>query len=333
MNIVALKYLACPLCGGELTLHNKEQVGSRIKSGELISNCGQKYLINEYIPRFISISNDDQGIDSVESFAFEWNTLNFDNFYQNWIEHIVVRNFTNLDYFKDKVIIDCGAGSAMQSKWMLEAGAKYVISLELSDAVDGIIKQNLAGIENSAIIQCDISNPPIKKGVADIVYCINVIQHTRDPSLTTSNLYKLLGENSELYINYYRVPDNIFGRMKLCYGEFARKYILKYIPNKYLLILIKFVALIIYIPILNKISSFILNCGELTSTSKKINYKQTVLNTYDILGSHHYQQHYTSEGLKNLFSEAGIDYNYIVNYDEVINKHRPGHAFKFIAKR
>jgi uncharacterized protein YbaR (Trm112 family)/ubiquinone/menaquinone biosynthesis C-methylase UbiE len=332
----ALKFLACPRCKGDLLVDKKKYIDDEVYEGFLICNCGSVYSIKNSIPRFINDSSNNplniQKKESVDSFAFEWNVLNFDRFYKNWIEHIVKRNFIKPSFFGNKIILDCGAGSGMQSRWMLELGAKYVISLELSDAVDGIVSKNLQGFSNSQIVQCDLGNPPIKSNVVDLIYCINVIQHTEDPAKTTSVLYQLLGKNSELYINYYRYPIKFINRIKLGYGEFARKHIIKKLSHEQLLRLIKWISLIVYIPILDKFGAFFLNYGEFTSKSKKHRYQQAVLNTYDILGSHHYQRHYKNYELIQLFKDAEIDTINIKNFSYVMKNHKPGLAFKFTKK-
>jgi hypothetical protein len=82
-------------------------------------------------------------------------------------------------YFKDKVIVDCASGSGMHTKWMSEYGAKHVIALELSNSVDGIMRENLRGLDHVDVIQCSIDAPPIRPGsINGLVICNAAIQHT-----------------------------------------------------------------------------------------------------------------------------------------------------------
>jgi len=337
MKSWALDYLACPVTNGWLHLVDAEINGDDIISGKLISPEGRSYEILNGVPRFsYVVGSNMQTTSSVESFGFEWNTLNFDLFYANWMEHIVKRNFGSTDFFKNKIVLDCGAGSGMHSRWMIEAGAARVISLELSNTVDNIMRTNLAPYsERNLIVQCDIANPPIKKGVVDLIYCINVVQHTKDPVNTTHNLYSLLQEGNELYINYYRMPEDWWGQLRIKMGELFRRKITAKLPKGVLLNLIRMFALTTYLPLLDKIALQFLICGEVPEGEgyKTRRYRQTVLNTYDWFGSHDFQYHYHCSELLTLFTKAGIKLELIPNLETVISQALPGMAFKFVGVR
>ena len=75
---------------------------------------------------------------------------------------------------------------------MAEAGAKLVISLELSNTIFNRHKETIKGFEDVVFpIQCDIAYLPITVK-PDILYCINVLQHTKDPKKTFNNLSRLM---------------------------------------------------------------------------------------------------------------------------------------------
>lgn len=111
-----------------------------------------------------------------------------------------------LKYFKNKVIVDCGAGSGRQSLWMARAGARFVFSLELSGAAQTIIKKVTERYQDKIfVIQGDLAHLPINKkfvGV-DLIYCVNVIQHTQNPQKTLSELSLFLRPGSEFLFNIY----------------------------------------------------------------------------------------------------------------------------------
>jgi len=335
MRTWALDYLGCPVTGGPLNLvdpHLAED--GEIVAGTLVSEEGRRYPIVDGVPRFTEAAGlQTQSAESVESFGFEWNTLNFDMFQANWLEHIVTRNFGSTDFFKGKVILDCGAGSGMHSRWMIEAGAARVISLELSATVDGIMRQNLAPHgDRNAIVQCDIARPPVRKGMFDLVYCLNVIQHTQDPTTTTRRLYSLLGPGQELYVNYYRMPEEWWKQLRLQAAEGFRRHFTARLPKPVLLNLIRLAALATYVPLLDRLALQVLICGEVPTGPRfrSRRYRQTVLNTYDWFGSHDYQYHYRCYQLLGLFTAAGIGFDQIPNLEEVIRKALPGMAFRCV---
>jgi uncharacterized protein YbaR (Trm112 family) len=329
----ALEYLGCPVTNRPLTLVDAATgPDGDIASGTLVSSEGRRYPIVNGVPRFTGGSGIEiQSAESVASFGYEWNTHNFDLFHSNWLEHVVGRNFGSAEFFKGKVVLDCGAGSGMHSRWMIEAGAERVISLELSDTVDGIMRDNLRPHrDRSAIVQGDIARPPVRKGVFDIVYCINVIQHTENPALTTRALYGLLDAGQELYVNYYRMPEEWWKQLRLQTAEGFRRLVTARLPKPVLLWAIRIAALGTLVPLLDRLVLQVMICGEVPEGPgrRMRRYRQTVLNTYDWFGSHDFQYHYRCFELLALFEEAGIGFERIPNLEKVIRLALPGMAFR-----
>lgn len=91
-----------------------------VVSGELISDSGRRYPIIDGIPRF---QQQAELTGTVESFGDEWNHFDFIAFRDNWLQHTVRNTFGSVDAFRDKVVVDAGAGSGSQSRWIHEAGA------------------------------------------------------------------------------------------------------------------------------------------------------------------------------------------------------------------
>src|SRR5258705_7057416 len=200
-----LDYLCDPIDKSALDLCDAQIGGDgRIVSGQLVSRSGRSYPIRNGIPRFANI--DEQA--HVTSFGDEWNYFNFDDFRVNWTQHSVKNTFGSLAEFRSKVVVDAGAGSGIQSRWICEAGAKHVISLELSHSVDDVVARNLAGISNVDVVQCSIDQPPLRDGSIDgIVLCHNVIQHTRSVERTALALWRLVGSSGEFAFNCYPKND------------------------------------------------------------------------------------------------------------------------------
>lgn len=320
-----LPYLCCPNTGESLKLIIKDRIGDNIINGKLISKSGKKYPIINGVPRFIKDSF--QKKDSVDSFGFQWNTLNFDLHYKSWKRDIAERNFGSEKYFKDKFIVECGAGSGMHTKWMLEAGAKKIIALELSNTVDDMMQKNLKGFEDKVvIIQADISNPPIKKNsVKDLVYCFNVIQHTKDPLNTTAKrLYSLCDKGCIFAFNVYMTRSKIY--LLLDPHRTIRKLTVK-LNKKVLLSFSYFFSLFSVIPLLDYLmGKLILLYSDVPKGENYIKrkYLGTVLNTYDYYGSHSYQYIYTPNEIEKFFNVWKPKAK-IKNLDKHINsKQKPG---------
>jgi hypothetical protein len=99
----------------------------------------------------------------------------------------------------------------MHTKWMSEYGASHVIALELSHSVDGIMQENLRGIENVDIVQCSIDAPPIKHhSINGLVICNAAIQHTASVKKTAVALWKMIAPGGELsFICYLKYPHDL----------------------------------------------------------------------------------------------------------------------------
>lgn len=170
MHTRLLKYLCDPFDGSDLRLSAEAIIANDwIETGALVAASGGRYPIRNGVPRFLPNTETNN---SVISFGNEWNHFNYDEFKANWLKHIAGGAFGSTDYFKNKIIVDCASGSGMHAKWMSDYGASHVIALELSHSVDGVMQENLSGIENVDVIQCSIDAPPIKPySINGLVIC------------------------------------------------------------------------------------------------------------------------------------------------------------------
>lgn len=193
--------LCDPIDGGKLKLIDPVIKKGHIVSGKLLSHSGNIYSIKEGIP--ILLPRGSQSTKSVDSFAFEWDEWGYLFAKKSWIKNTVVPLLGSEKAFKDKTIIDAGAGAGAQSRWMAEAGAKLIVSLELSNTVFNRHKETIRGLGDIIFpIQCDIAHPPITLK-HDILYCVNVLQHTKNPKVTFHNLVSLMQKKTIFLFNTY----------------------------------------------------------------------------------------------------------------------------------
>ncbi|MFM8751413.1 methyltransferase domain-containing protein [Rhabdaerophilum sp.] len=218
MFLRILPLLCDPETGDPLTVEITEQEGEDIIEGVLISPSGHRYPIRNRIPRFV----EPEIFESVKSFGNQWNHFNFVDFKQNWLDHTVANTFGGTEAFRDKVIVDCGGGSGAQSLWMLEAGAREVIMLELSHSVDDVVARNITTGDwpNFTVIQCSIDHPPIRSNAIDgIVICHNVIQHTESVERTARPVrhrgagwrvrFQLLSRGQTGLVHFHQEPRDL----------------------------------------------------------------------------------------------------------------------------
>lgn len=242
-------------------------------------------------------------------------------FKRNWLDHVVKNTFGTTEAFRGKIIVDAGSGSGNQALWMLEAGAKFVYLLELSDSVFDAVKKTLEKTKyrNYAVIKCSIDEPPLKAGLADMVYCHNVIQHTPSVQNTAKALFRLVRPGGEFVFNCYPLDDRgilRWIRFHLVYKNL--RWILSKLPFSGILAYAKLLGALRLVPALGwflEKSGFCL-CGNVPRNSFKKTFHQTVLNTFDLFGSHEFQHHLREVELIALLSELQPDPLKIGNFEK-----------------
>lgn len=295
-----IKYLCDPIDKTDLEfIKIEKQLGNNILVGVLKSKSGNKYQIKNGVP--ILLNKTTQSLNSVDSFGYEWKTFDFNYGKKGWLNDIVKPIFNSSKYFKNKIIIDCGAGSGRQSLWMAQAGANFVFSLELSNSAMTMLPKVTSKYKNKVfVIQADIAHIPLKKKYVkpNLIYCLNVIQHTKNPLKTTLEISKLLNNKSYFIYNIYleKGRKNFLKILKIT------RYFTKFIPK----VVLKYLSLLI--TIFSYIISLIPPIGSWFKKSLPIKhgFKETWLDIYDILGPHEYQKFYSEDELNDILKNANL---------------------------
>lgn len=100
-------------------------------------------------------------------------------------------------------VLEAGCGAGRFTEVLLGTPGAVVTSTDLSSAVE----PNQANFPQSArhrVVQCDINRMPFAPGQFDVVMCLGVIQHTRDPERTIADLYRQVRPGGWLVIDHYR---------------------------------------------------------------------------------------------------------------------------------
>lgn len=170
MNPLLLDYLCDPVDRTLLRLDDAslDQAG-RPASGRLVTVSGASYPIIDGIPRFAMLPD---AREAVESLGDEWNYLDLVDIKQNWLIHTIANTFGSIDAFKGRMVVDAGADSGSQSRWIAEASARLVIALEIPHSVDGVMR-------------------PIPRNVGNYTYPILVIRLGRSFGVFMKNAWAL----------------------------------------------------------------------------------------------------------------------------------------------
>ena len=108
------------------------------------------------------------------------------------------------DDFKDKVVLEIGAGNGRFTEVLLQFGAK-VIAVDYSSAISANFNNHIESVKKGDLIcmKADLFNLPIKKNAFDIVICYGVIQHTGDNKRCLNTLASYVGSSGCLLVDIY----------------------------------------------------------------------------------------------------------------------------------
>jgi len=197
-----LHYLACPCCGGEVTIAGVYSVNEgSIESGLLqCAHCQARFPIVRHIPRFVPLKNYAAG------FGLQWNKharTQYDSYSHTIISQ--TRFFEETHWPRQlpgSTILEVGSGSGRFTEQAAATGA-MVVSLDYSNAVDANYASN-GRKDNVFIVQGDIYALPFKADFFDRLFCIGVLQHTPDVKGAFSALPRYLKPGGSLVIDVYR---------------------------------------------------------------------------------------------------------------------------------
>src|SRR5688572_8362085 len=175
-----LQYLACPACGANLHLGQvAERQAAEIITGDFqCEDCSRMFPIVRGVPRFANLTElEPEKVATAEGFSFEWQhfTQRDDKYGDQllgWLSPVTP------EFFKGKVVLDAGCGKGRHSSLAQEWGAREVIGLDLSDAVETAFAA-ARHFENVHVVQGDICRLPFAR-VFDYAFSVGVLDHLPD---------------------------------------------------------------------------------------------------------------------------------------------------------
>jgi SAM-dependent methyltransferase len=175
----ALDFLTCPECGGDFALEASERQGGHVMSGSLCCrSCSKRYPISGGIPRLAAQFVDPAATETAGRFGKQWKT--FDQIQQHhernlreWLHPVGPEDF------RDRIVLEAGAGKGRHTLAIAGWGARDVVALDLSEAVD-VAFRHTQHLENVHVVQGDILHLPLKR-VFDVTFSVGVLHHLPDP--------------------------------------------------------------------------------------------------------------------------------------------------------
>jgi len=207
MKETLLPYLACPACSGGFGLDADEREGREILTGELrCLDCQAAYPIRRGVPRFAdltAVAADKQA--TAKNFGEQW--LEFDSVnphheqqFRDWIAPVTP------EFVRGKTVIEAGCGKGRHTRAVAEWGARAVVGVDLSDAVEAAF-QNTRDLDNAHVIQADIYRLPLRP-VFDYGFSVGVLHHLPDPHAGFAALVKKLNPGGAVSAWVYGRENN-----------------------------------------------------------------------------------------------------------------------------
>ncbi len=198
-----VKFLCCINCKGNLILRDANIMNRSVKDGLLVcNNCSKTYPVVNFIPRF----SETKGYAS--SFGTQWKTfakaqLDVDKNLESSIRFKSEIGWS-ADEISNSLVLEVGCGAGRFVDVVSKLGAKLVVGVDISDAVDAAYT-NLGNRHNVFIIQADIYNMPFRDQTFNFVYSIGVIHHTPEPKVAFDNMLLPLKNKGKIGLSVYEI--------------------------------------------------------------------------------------------------------------------------------
>lgn len=198
-------------------------------AGELDCAAGHRYQIRLGIPRLLASKSS-----YADAFGVQWHeyrATQLDSYTKTTISRDRLRRCLGEDLWyrlqeKSRVdILETGCGAGRFTEVLLQLPAAFVTSADLSSAVEPN-QVNCPQFERHRIVQCDVNQLPFLPEQYDIVVCLGVIQHTKDPEKTITDLYRQVKPGGWLVIDHYAHSLSLYTR----FAELLLRPILKRLP-------------------------------------------------------------------------------------------------------
>lgn len=236
---------------------------------------------------------------SVESFEWQWTNLRLIDTRRNLYRRLFLKWGVWSGFYDDKTLAVIGSGGGRDVYALSQfTKAKKIYSVDLSPRVieyqKSYIKDERVSFSNGDIAR--------ERYDADVILCIEVVQHTQDPAATIRNIIDNLADGGELFITFYMVTPATMALEPI-------RFVTKRLPKKVLWHV--FTPLMAPIFMIKKAARF----GG---------FRNTRLDVYDWFGGHSYQYYFTDGEVRDIFTRCGIDAENICRLDKGVYKVKKG---------
>jgi len=203
-----LDLLACPTCGGDISLagtskyEDKEIIDGILTCGK----CTREYKIERGVPRFADLGKiGSEKAQTAENFGWQWTHFTqederYAEQFLGWLQPV------RPEFFEGKIVLEGGCGKGRHTKVAAGWGAKEIVGIDLGDGVESAF-QLTRDLPNVHIVQCDIFRLPLKKAF-DYAFSVGVLHHTPDPKKAFLSLASRVKRDGHISAWVYGAESN-----------------------------------------------------------------------------------------------------------------------------
>jgi SAM-dependent methyltransferase len=203
----ALSLLACPGCGGELSLAARvEASDGHVMEGEITcAGCKAQFPVAGGVPRLIPNRVDESARTTASRFGKEWKTFaHLADYYERWLRAWL--DPLAPEDFRGKTVFEGGCGKGRHTVIIAGWGVKDIVALDLGEAVD-VAFEHCRALPNAHVVQGDLLQPPVKRAF-DIGFSIGVLHHLPDPQAGFDAVCRVVKIGGKVAIWVYGYESN-----------------------------------------------------------------------------------------------------------------------------
>ncbi|HET9481168.1 MAG TPA: class I SAM-dependent methyltransferase, partial [Candidatus Polarisedimenticolia bacterium] len=182
--------------------------GSEIMEGALeCAACGGTYPVRGGVPRFVEASGL-AGTPGKKAGAFGWEWKAFPR-----VEEHHERQFLDWiapagpETFAGRLVLEGGCGKGRHTRLAARYGAKAVIGVDLSEAVD-VAYRNTRELANAHVVQADLLRLPVAPASLDYAFSIGVLHHLAEPGRGFASLSAVVRPGGAVSAWVYGAENN-----------------------------------------------------------------------------------------------------------------------------
>ena len=207
MRREALNYLACPNCGGELTLCGElREEKEHVMSGMLgCAACKAEFSIRDGVPILLPVNLEHLKMQTASRFAEEWTRWSdlrgyYAQEFFDWIAPVAGEDF------RGKTVFEGGCGKGRHSSIVASHGARAIVSLDLGESAF-VAFAHTRGLPNAHVVIGDLLHPPVRP-VFDMAFSVGVLHHLPDPAAGFASLASRVRNGGRVFFWVYGYEGN-----------------------------------------------------------------------------------------------------------------------------